>query len=58
MEKGETAQSGNIKEPTKKLYDFFCRTTKWMQCYQGRMTEEEAIKHAKGTNMRFEEANN
>ena len=58
MEKREsaTAQSGNTEEPVKKRYDFFCRSTGWVRCYQGEMTEEEAIKHAKNMDMRFEEA--
>ena len=57
MEKREraTAQSGNIEEPVKKRYDFFCRSNKWIRCYQGEMTEEEAVKYAKDTDMRFEE---
>ena len=58
MEKREraTAQSGNIKDLVKKRYNFYCRSTKWVQCYQGEMTEEEAVKYAKDTDMRFEEA--
>lgn len=58
MEKREsvTAQSGNMGEPVKKRYNFFCRSTEWVRCYQGEMTEEEAIKHAKNMDMRFEEA--
>ena len=39
----------------KKLYNFFCRSTKWFRCEQERMTEEEAMKYAKEKDFRFEE---
>ena len=39
----------------KKIYDFFCRSIKWVRCEQERMTEEEAIKYAKEKDYRFEE---
>ena len=57
MKKSErtTAQSGNIEESKVKRYNFYCRSTKWIQCYQGEMTEEEAVKYAKDTGMRFDE---
>ena len=41
----------------KKLYNFFCRSTKWVRCEQEKMTEEEAIKYAKDHDLRYEEVN-
>ena len=38
-----------------KLYNFFCRSIKWVRCEQERMTEEQAIKYAKQFNLRFDE---
>ena len=38
-----------------KLYNFFCRSIKWVRCEQVRMTEEQAIKYAKEKDFRFEE---
>jgi len=39
----------------KKLYNFFCRQTKWVRCEQLKMTEEEAEKYAKQFDMRFDD---
>ena len=38
-----------------KLYNFFCRSIKWVRCEQERMTEEQAINYAKEKDFRFEE---
>ena len=38
-----------------KLFNFFCRSTKWVRCEQERMTEEQAINYAKEKNFRFDE---
>lgn len=39
----------------KKLYNFFCRSTKWVRCEQEVMTEEQAVKYAKEHDLRFTE---
>lgn len=39
----------------KKLYNLFCRTIKWVECDQRKMTEEEVIKFAKDNDLRWEE---
>ena len=49
-----TAQSGNKKEPAKKLYDFFCRSVKWVHFERMEATEEQAIKYAKDFDLRYE----
>lgn len=56
MDVEEEIRKTEEEEPVKNRYDFFCRSTEWVRCYQGEMTEEEAIKHAKDTDMRFAEA--
>ena len=56
MDVEEEIRKTEEEEPVKKRYNFFCRSTEWVQCYQGEMTKEEAIKHAKNMDMRFEEA--
>lgn len=46
---------GDTKMSEKKLYNFFCRTIKWVECDQRKMTEEEVIKFAKDNDLRWEE---
>ena len=56
-----TAQSGNKKEPAKKLYDFFCLGGRegidGVHFGREKMTEAQAKEHAKDFELRYEGVN-
>lgn len=46
-----------MDEKKKKIFDFFCRSNRWVHFGQEEMTEEQAEKYAKDFDLRYEEAN-